>query len=107
LLRDLYAEPGGPLEISSRVGRSLASVGQRAQILGVRRDETKNYRHARFYKDAPAPRAELLASLECPGLNGHGCGNRLWRELVPSGYGYIAPGELDLVCVAGHRFRAT
>ena len=55
-------------------------------------------------KDPPPARTDLLESRKCPG-NGKGCGYLLWKEMVPSGYGYIAPGEVDLVCVAGHRFR--
>jgi hypothetical protein len=105
LMLELYCQPEGPEEIARRTGRTMAAVVFRAHVL--RQNRRRYRRNPRFMAETPAPRGELLESLKCPGLNGHGCGNRLWEELVPSGCGYIAPGEIDLVCVAGHRFRAT
>ena len=74
----------------------------RASRLRARRDEAKIYRDNRFFKDAPPARTDLAASRVCPR-----CESLLREEPVPSGYGYLAPGEVDLVCIAGHRFRAT
>jgi len=102
---ELYSQPDGPEQLARLTGRTLGAIVFRAHVL--RQNRRMYLRNPRYLVETPPPRAELLESLQCPGLNGHGCGNRLWGELVPSGYGYIAPGELDLVCVAGHRFRAT
>ena len=102
-VRELYRQPGGPREIEEETGRTLKAVHYRAYRLGLT-EGGKKLRGGRKFQDPPPARMDLLESMKCPG-NGKGCGHLLWKEMVPSGYGYIAPGKFDLVCVAGHRFR--
>ena len=102
LVRELFRQPGGIAEIVETTGRTLNAVRFRAYRLGFR-DPDRRYLRSEKYQDPPPARTDLLSSMICPG-NGKGCGNRLWEEMVPSGYGYIVPGKFDLVCAAGHRF---
>jgi len=102
MVRDLYREYGGPGKLVEATGRTLRAVHYRAYRLGLTNGR-KKAKAGRKFREAPA-RTDLLESMRCPGI-GRGCGNLLRKEMVPSGYGYIAPGEFDLVCVAGHRFR--
>jgi len=105
LMTDLFRLPGGIEEICRRTGRNAGAVWFRARVLHLSRRRCR--RKPRYFAPTPPARADLLNSRVCPGLNGRGCGNRLRAEMVPSVYGYVAPGEYDLVCLAGHRFRAT
>ncbi len=103
LFREVFGEPGGPKKLAEEFGISLPAVWFHAHCLGLRRGRRVTRQES--FVEAPPPRPDLLKTMVCPGRNGHGCGARLRTEMVPSGYGYIAPGEMDLVCVAGHRFR--
>jgi hypothetical protein len=104
LVRELFLRPGGIAETMEATGRTHKAIRFRASRLGFRGPNNQRYVMRDKFKNPPPARPDLLESMKCPG-NGRGCGNLLRREMVPSGYGYIAPGEFDLVCVAGHRFR--
>ena len=104
LVRELFLQPGGLEEIAAVTGRTPQAIRFRAYRFGFRGPNNQRYVMKEKFKDPPPARTDLLESMKCPG-NGKGCGNRLWEEMVPSGYGYLAPGKFDLVCVAGHRFR--
>jgi len=104
LVRELFLRPGGIAEIMEATGRTPKAIRFRASRLGFRGPNNQRYVMKEKFKDPPPGRTDLLKSMRCPG-NGKGCGYLLRKEMVPSGYGYIAPGKFDLVCVAGHRFR--
>lgn len=106
LLRELHCQRGGLEEVAETTGRTIGAIRYRGYVLGLRgpnqRYVTKVKKEG--FQDPSPARTDLLESMKCPG-NDRGCGYLLRREMVPSGYGYIAPGKFDLVCVAGHRFR--
>lgn len=105
LIRELFHKPGGKETIAEETGRTMAAIRLRASNLGITHGPRKVRALKQTYAEPRPARQDLLQTLRCPGINGHGCGNRLWMERVPSAYGYIVPGAFDLICLAGHRFR--
>jgi len=102
LVRAHYLEPDGVEHLVRVLDMPKHNIIATANKMGLHRIGRRTMR-SECYRRPQAPRMDLLVGRICPGRSGP-CGKRLRDEIVPHQSGYIAPGLLDLVCEAGHRF---
>lgn len=102
MLREHYLDPDGIEYLIQVLDMPKHNITVTANKMGLHRIGGRKLQSER-YRRPPAPQADLLVTRICPGRSGP-CGKKLRDEVVPHQSGYIAPGLLDLVCEAGHRF---
>jgi hypothetical protein len=103
LVRKYYLRRGGLEYLVEILDLKRNRIVVYANHLGLKWRGGGKKHHKDVYRKAPEPRAELLTTRICPGKSAP-CGKNLRPEIVPHQSGFIAPGLLDLVCEAGHRF---
>lgn len=103
LVRKYYLRRGGMEHLLETLDMQRNHIVVMANHLGLKWKGGGKRNHEEVYGKPPEPRADLEAGGACPGRSAV-CGKLLRPEIVPHQSGYIAPGLLDLVCEAGHRF---